>query len=107
MDNIELITLLNKELSICIAQNNTFQQVQLQLAAYINKLIQNDFNRLIAYLYRIDVDEQKLKILLQQKQDEDAGKIIAGLIIDRLQQKINTRRQFSQDKNFFDNEEKW
>ena len=39
--------------------------------------------------------------------EEDAGNIIASLIIERQEQKIKTREQFSQRDNGFDEEEKW
>jgi N-acetylglucosamine kinase-like BadF-type ATPase len=107
MDNAELITQLNKELAIDIAEKISYAELHSQLADYINQLIKNDFDKLIAYLYRIDVNEQKLKSMLQQNADEDAGNIIAILIIERQQQKIKTRDQFKQPGANFDEEEKW
>jgi hypothetical protein len=107
MEHADLIILLNKELSIDIAEKISYSELHAQLSAYINQLIKNDFDKLIAYLYRIDVNEQKLKLLLQQNPDEDAGNIIATLIIERQQQKIKSREQFSPQENNFDEEEKW
>ena len=77
------------------------------MATYINNLIKNYFEKLITYLYRIDVSEAKLKSLLQQHPHEDAGNIIAALIIERQEQKIKTRQQFGQRDNSFEEEEKW
>jgi hypothetical protein len=107
MENTELIALLNKELKIDIAEKISYSELYSQIAAYINQLIKNDFDKLITYLYRIDVNEQKLKSLLQQNPYEDAGNIIATLIIERQQQKIKSREQFSKQEENFDNEEKW
>ena len=107
MENAELINLLNKEMSIDIAEKISYSELYSQLSTYINTLIKADFDKLITYLYRIDVNEQKLKLLLQQNADEDAGNIIATLIIERQQQKIKTRQQFSQQDNDFNEEEKW
>jgi hypothetical protein len=107
MENTELIMLLNKDFAMDIAEKLSYGEIHRQLAAYINELIKNDFDKLITYLYRIDVNEQKLKSLLQQNPDEDAGNIIAKLIIERQQQKIKTREQFKQKNNDFDAEEKW
>jgi len=53
------------------------------------------------------VNEQKLKSLLQQNPNEDAGNLIATLIIERQEQKIKTRQQFSNQENDPDEEEKW
>ncbi len=107
MEHVELIRLLNNELAIEIAERTSYAELHTQLASYINELIKNDFDKLISYLYRIDVNEQKLKILLQQSPQEDAGNLIATLIIERQQQKIKTRELFSQRDNNFDEEEKW
>jgi hypothetical protein len=107
MENTELTDLLNKELPVQIGAQKSYNEIHAQLSAYINKLIKNDFDKLITYLYRIDVNEQKLKSLLQQNTDVDAGNIIATLIIERQQQKIKTREQFKQRDNDFDEEEKW
>jgi hypothetical protein len=50
----------------------------------INELIKNDFSRLVQILYRIDVSEEKLKYILQLNPNEDAAKLIAAVIIERL-----------------------
>ena len=107
MEHDELIRLLNNELPVEITGQKSYAEIHAQLSAYINTLIKNNFDKLITYLYRIDVNEQKLKSLLKQNPDEDAGNIIATLIIERQQQKIKTREQFSQSNNEFDEEEKW
>lgn len=107
MEQTELIRLLNNELHVEIEEQKSYNEIHAQLSTYINMLIKNDFDKLIAYLYRIDVNEQKLKKLLQDHPQEDAGNIIASLIIERQQQKIKTRQQFSQRNNEFDEEEKW
>jgi hypothetical protein len=107
MGHDELIRLLNIELPVEIAAQKSYAEIHAQLSAYINMLIKDNFDKLITYLYRIDVNEQKLKSLLQQNPNEDAGNIIATLIIERQQQKIKTREQFNKQGNSFDEEEKW
>jgi hypothetical protein len=54
------------------------------LESTINELIKNDFSRLVQILYRIDVSEAKLKNILSENPNEDAGKLIAQVIIERL-----------------------
>ncbi len=114
MENNELIESLNKELSVSLPEKLSYDELQAQLAEYINTLIKNDFEKLIAYLYRIDVSEKKLKSILHRFPQEDAGNIIALLIMERQQQKIKTREQFHQQGNDgpagmegLDEEEKW
>jgi len=107
MENAELIRLINKDFTIDLAEKISAAEIHSQLAEYVNRLIQKDFEKLVSYLYRIDVNEQTLKTLLQQNQQEDAGNIIATLIIERQLQKIKTRQQFSRRNDDVDEEEKW
>ena len=107
MNTNELTDGLNKDLAIELPDNITYEELQKLLAEHINDLIKNDFEKLVGYLYRIDVNEQKLKGLLHQYSDEDAGRIISLLIIERQQQKIKSRQQFSQRDNDITEEEKW
>jgi hypothetical protein len=67
-----------------------------QLADYINQLILVNFERLVQLLYRIDVSEAKLKYLLKENPNEDAGRIIALLIIERQIQKIKFKKEMSE-----------
>ena len=107
MENNNLIQSLNTELAINLPEKIENDELLKFLANYINNLIKNDFEKLVSYLYRIDVSEPKLKSLLQQNPQEDAGNIIAALIIERQEQKIKTRQQFSQRDDNVQEEEKW
>jgi hypothetical protein len=107
MNNVELVQSINKDLAIALPDEIAFDKLQTELATYINSLIENNFQKLVILLYRIDVSELKLRQLLQQHPEEEAGKIIASLIIERQLQKIKTRAQFSQRDSDFTEEEKW
>jgi hypothetical protein len=81
------------------------------LANAINDLIKNDFSKLVQLLYRIDVSEAKLKYILQAHPNEDAGKLIAAVVIERLAATKKARDMFStpkesEDKHSMDNEER-
>lgn len=79
-----------------------------RLADYINTLILEDFNQLIQILYRIDVSEPKLKKLLQEHPDQNAGTLIARMIINRQLEKIKSREQFRNQQNTSaSDEERW
>lgn len=73
----------------------------------INELIEYDFPKLVAILYRLDVDESRLSQLLKAHPNSDAGKIIGELIIERQLQKIKTREAFRQKDQNIDENEKW
>lgn len=61
-------------------------------------MISSDFSSLVRLLYKIDVDEKKLKQHLVENADHNSAAVIADLIIERQLQKIETRRQFSRNK---------
>lgn len=74
------------------------QELQQRLTLFINDLIQHDFQRLVAILYKVDVDENKLKNILKAEAGKDAAGVIARLIIEREKQKILTRKQYGGGK---------
>lgn len=77
-----------------------------QLHDHINWMIENRFEQLVQLLYRLDVDEQKLKTLLTEGNDKNSAEIISSLIIERQLQKLRTRKQQGSDPNIAE-EERW
>ncbi|HEV7783000.1 MAG TPA: hypothetical protein VGO58_17110 [Chitinophagaceae bacterium] len=76
------------------------------LAATINDLIANDFQKLISHLYRMDISEPGLRMLLKEKPDSNAGLLIAELMIERQLQKIKSRKE-SKSNDDIPEDEKW
>ena len=76
------------------------------LIAFINDCIQHDFNKLVQLLYRIDVSEAKLKNILNANPNEDAGKLIAQVIIERLAATKKARESFNTTPRIDDTEER-
>ena len=104
-DNILLVKAqLSEDFNLPVT--NDKEQLAKALAEGINQLIQTDFARLINMLYRIDISEKLLKETLEQQADEDAGLLIARLIIERLLQKQQMREQFKSHDNIPD-DDKW
>jgi len=104
--NKELITIINKELAIELPEKISLDELKKDLSIFINQLIQRDFHSLVALLYRIDISEPKLKKLLDEM-DENAGDIIAILIIERELEKLQSRREHNQKDGSVSEEEKW
>lgn len=105
--NTELVTDINQSLELEIAPTISMEELRTKLSAHINQLINHDFEKLVFYLYRIDVNENKMRALLDKREGEDAAGLIADLIIERQLQKIKSRRQNSQQENKIPDEEKW
>jgi len=72
----------------------------------INYLIEEDFHALIQVLYRLDIDEKLLKQTLHDNKEEDAGLMIAEMIIQRQVKKEEFKKQFKQQNDIAD-EDKW
>ena len=69
-------------------------EIRARLVFLINELLRTDFHALVQLLYRIDVDEKKLKELLEANAGIDSASIIAALIISRQLEKIATKKQY-------------
>ena len=78
-----------------------------ELSAYINNLIVKDFEGLVSLLYRLDINEKKLKYLLSVDAGINASDTIAALIIERQVQKIKSRRENRRDDNDIFADEAW
>lgn len=78
-----------------------------QLVAFVNELITRDFNQLVLVLYRLDINEKKLKQTLADHPDQNAGELIAKLIVDRQEEKKKSREAFKQKNWEGSEEEKW
>ncbi len=77
-----------------------------RLTGLVNELINTDFQALIQLLYRIDVNENKLKEILKNNPHLESAPLITNLIIERQLEKIKMRKHF-EEKNNDDDEEKW
>ena len=102
-----LISDINQSLEISLPDTISLEELKQKLSLHINHLINHDFEKLVYYLYRVDVNENKMRQLLEQKEGENAAGLIADLVIERQLQKIKSRQQFRQRDNDIDENEKW
>ena len=105
--NKDLIPALNDSLEISLPDTISMDELKKKMSIHINHLINHDFEKLVFYLYRIDVNEKKMKQLLEQKEGENAAGLITDLIIERQLEKIKFRRKFNQRDNNIEENEKW
>ena len=100
-----IISELSSSLEIELRSDGSIDELRSAIRDHINYLINHDFNKLIAILYRVDISEKLLKRNLQEEQ-EDAAAIITDMIIQRQIQKIKTRQQFGSDDSI-PGDDKW
>ena len=103
MDDQSALQGISSELGLNVKEDTVTLQL---LAEKINDLILNDFQKLVFILYRMDINETKLKQLLNENPQTDAGIIVARLMIERQEQKIKSRKEQKPDTNISE-EEKW
>jgi hypothetical protein len=77
-----------------------------ELSNAVNYLIEQDFHALIQILYSLDINENKLKQTLHDNTSEDAGALIADMIIERQIEKASLKKQFKQQSDIPE-EDKW
>lgn len=78
-----------------------------QLISLINELINKDFQTLVQLLYRIDVDEKKIRRSLDQNNDVDSASLLADMIIERQVEKIKSLKDFNKNNEHGNDEERW
>lgn len=83
------------------------KKIFIELSAYINELILHNFEKLVSLLYRLDINENKIKWMLSETPAANASDTIAALIIERQLQKIKSRKENSRDINDISDDEKW
>lgn len=103
----ELIQKLNTDFMTGFPDDSGMEDVHARLSACINDLIVHDFTKLINLLYRLDVSEKKIQQWLLENKTEDAGRIIATLVIERQLQKIKYRSGFQRSDGDIDENELW
>ncbi|MEO7311165.1 MAG: hypothetical protein ABIX01_12260 [Chitinophagaceae bacterium] len=108
-ENDQLVKSLNNDMAIELPEASTWDTIRNKLYGFINHLIDENFEKLMMILYRIDVHEDKLRNMLNANPATDAGLVIADLIMERQVQKIKTRQDFSQrvNNNDISEDEKW
>jgi hypothetical protein len=106
-ENPNIVANINNDWGISVLPTVSENELARLLAERINELIKNDMNFLITALYRIDVDEKKIREMLTKNKGTDAALIIAHLVIERQKQKIKTRSMFKPRVDDIDEDDKW
>ncbi len=90
----EALILANKDFNLDIPSSEVSSVEDLQeiLAKLIRHLLDNDLERLLNGLYRIDVSEEKVKAAMATQ--GDVADKIALLIIEREMKKVVTREKY-------------
>ena len=95
----QLSRLINKNLpesTESISDPGTEQELFDALRARVRYLLNHDMERLLHTLYRVDVAEDLVKKTLAESDPEMIDHDLSVLILNRIQQKLETRRKYAQ-----------
>jgi len=107
MTESNLVTSINESLQLSIPSQIGREELHRMLIDYINTLLSSGLEKLISLLYRLDINENKIRESLSDNVGEDAAPLIANLIIERQEQKIKSRQQYTRRDQSIDEEDAW
>jgi orotate phosphoribosyltransferase-like protein len=78
-----------------LVQQTTMDELKVRLTQIVTYLLDKDFEKFLHAMYRMDINEEKLKVALASDPPEQVAPNVAQLIIQRELQKVETRRKYS------------
>ncbi|SFG77744.1 hypothetical protein [Pedobacter insulae] len=89
-----LIKIVSKDFDL--PESISDSQLRDALVKTFEYLVDDDFQKLLQILYKADVDQYKLKELLEHAEGKSTAEIIADAYIERQQAKVETWKKYSQ-----------
>lgn len=95
MDDLNSLTSL--ELPVTLPDTQVgYEEMLNAIADVVNRMLNDNPDLLFSYLYRLDVDEAKIKFALSPLAETAPHIGLANLIIERQKQRIRTRQEYSE-----------
>ncbi|TCC89114.1 hypothetical protein EZ428_15545 [Pedobacter frigiditerrae] len=92
-DTTSLLKLISKHFDV--PENISEAHLREVLIKTFEYLVEDDFPKLLQVLYRADVDQYKLKDLLENTEGKSTAEIIADAYIERQKAKVETWKKYS------------
>lgn len=102
-----VIQWLKDSLPLPVPPVRTEEELLLWLTTHCESLLRDDFPGLVQLLYRVDVSESRLKYLLKAAGGIDSGRLMAGLILERVEQIVVSRKKYRMPGDEIPEEDKW
>ncbi|MBL4668907.1 MAG: hypothetical protein JKY30_06550 [Flavobacteriales bacterium] len=83
------------EITFTGKEESPYQELYNQILPLIDELLNDDYPKLMAMLYRIDLDEEFLNKKLKENHHVDTDEVITDLILKRELQKVVIRVAYS------------
>lgn len=95
----DISTLVNFGEEKILSSENVSPDFINEVAERVQFYMENNMELFFNHLYRIDVDEKKVrKVIMNPPENENVYVILAKLIIEREIKRMETKRLYSQDK---------
>lgn len=85
----------NFEITFKGREESPYQELYNQILPLIDEMLNDDYPKLMAILYRIDLDEEFLNRKLKESEQSDTHEVITDLILKRELQKVIIREVYS------------
>jgi hypothetical protein len=82
-----------------VDERQQYEALKKLLSHRIEEMIDHEFDRFVNLLYRIDVNEAKVREALSEQPFSKGVEKVADMIIQRQLQKVATRRQYSSSRH--------
>jgi hypothetical protein len=92
-DTSQLLKIISKHFDV--PDNISEGQLRESLIKTFGYLVEDDFPKLLQILYRADVDQYKLKELLENTEGKSSAEVIADAYIERQKAKVETWKKYS------------
>ena len=75
-------------------EENRFAEMRKILLQRVEELLEKNVEKLMSILYRIDVDEKKVRAMLETNVSLNYAEVLTDLIIERQVEKAKSRQQY-------------
>lgn len=82
------------EITFTSKEESPYQELYQQILPLIDEMLNDDYPKLMAMLYRIDLEEEFLNKKLKESEHADTDEVITDLIIKRELQKVIIREMY-------------
>ena len=94
----DIKSLINTQYTNDIIINDVDEEFVKVVAERVAELMESNMELFFNHLYRMDIDERKVHIVLNSDRGESAYVSIARIIIERQRKRLETKRKYKQNK---------
>lgn len=94
-DELDELAQTNLQERLALEHTNNDELISI-MAERIRELLAGDLEALMSMMYRLDIDESKIKLAFSKDSVEDPAVSLAKIIIERQQRRMDTKRKYQQ-----------